>query len=178
MTRHPTPDTPHPTQYALGSLFGPGREDMTSYTPHAQYLGMKVVETGPGLAVLTVPYREEIIGDPVRKVVFGGAITTLLDHASGLAVACALDTLRAIATVDLRVDYLRAAAPGLDLYARVECYKVTRNIAFVRGIAYEHGPDDPFASCVGTMMVGANRATSGFARLMRGGGSADEEEPS
>jgi uncharacterized protein (TIGR00369 family) len=175
MTRHPTPDTPHPSRYALEALFGPGREDMTSYTPHARYLGMKVVETGPGFAVLMLPYRAELIGDPVRKVVFGGAITTLIDHASGLAVACALDTLRAIATVDLRVDYLRAAAPGCDLYARVDCYKVTRNIAFVRGIAYEHGPDDPFASSLGTMMVGANRATSTFERLAREGAPESEE---
>jgi uncharacterized protein (TIGR00369 family) len=162
--------------YALASLFGPGREDMSSYTPHAQHLGMKVVETGPGFAVILLPYRPELIGDPVRKVVFGGAITTLLDHASGLAVACALDVLRAIATVDLRVDYVRAAAPGLDLYARVECYKVTRNVAFIRGIAYERSPDDPFASCLGTFMLGANRTSSAVERLVREGAPDESEE--
>ncbi|MBI1814799.1 MAG: PaaI family thioesterase [Deltaproteobacteria bacterium] len=165
-------------QYALGSLFGPGRDDMASHTPHAHHLGMKVIETGPGFAIIMLPYRAELIGDPVRKVVFGGAITTLLDHASGLAVACALDVLRAIATVDLRVDYLRAAAPGLDLYARVDCYKVTRNVAFIRGIAYERGPDDPFASCLGTFMLGANPAGSSFERFMRDGAPEDREEPS
>ncbi len=166
-------------QYALASLFGPGREDMTSYTPHARYLGMKVVETGPGFAVIMLPYRPELIGDPVRKVVFGGAITTLLDHASGLAVACALDVLRSIATVDLRVDYVRAATPGLDLYGRVECYKVTRNVAFIRGIAYERAPDNPFASCLGTFMLGANRAMTSFERLVREGTPEEEgEEPS
>ena len=165
-------------QYALGSLFGPGQEGMTSHTPHAQYLGMQVVETGPGFAVIKLPYRSELIGDPVRKVVFGGVITTLLDHASGLAVACALDVLRAIATVDLRVDYVRAAVPGLDLYARVDCYKVTRNVAFIRGIAYERGPDDPFASCLGTFMLGANRSRSGFERLVREGAPDEGEEQS
>lgn len=168
------PTTP---QYALASFFGPGREDMTSYTPHARHLGMKAIETGPGYAILMLPYRPELVGDPVRKVVFGGAITTLLDQACGLAVACALDVLRAIATVDLRVDYLRAAAPGLDLYARVDCYRVTRNIAFVRGIAYEHGPDDPFASCLGTFMLGANPAASSFERLVREGAPEGEEQP-
>ncbi len=132
--------------YALGSLFGPGVEGMTSHTPHAMHLGITVVETGPAFAILTLPFRPELIGDPVRKVVFGGAITTLLDHASGLAVACALDVLRAIATVDLRVDYVRAAASGVDLFARVDCYKVTRNVAFIRGRAYESNIDDPFAS--------------------------------
>jgi uncharacterized protein (TIGR00369 family) len=162
-------------RYALGALFGPGREDMTSHTPHARYLGMKVVETGPGLAVIMLPYRSELVGDPVRKVVFGGVITTLLDHASGLAVACALDVFRSIATVDLRVDYVRAAEPGLDLYARVECYKVTRNVAFIRGIAYERVPSDPFASCLGTFMLGASPAASGFAQLVREGAPEGEE---
>jgi uncharacterized protein (TIGR00369 family) len=171
------PDAPHPAQYALRSFFGPGREEMTNYTPHARYLGIKVVEMGPGLAVMMVSYRPELIGDPVRQVVFGGAITTLIDHASGLAVACALDTMRAIATVDLRVDYLRAAAPGVDLFARVECYKVTRNIAFVRGLAYERTPDDPFASSLGTMMIGANRSTGTLARLVSDG-PPESEEPS
>jgi len=151
---------------------------MASYTPHAQHLGMKVIETGPGFAVIMLPHRPELIGDPVRKVIFGGAITTLLDHASGLAVACALDVLRAIATVDLRVDYLRAAAPGVDVSARVDCYKVTRNIAFIRGVAYEHRPDDPFASCLGTFMLGANRTTSSFERLVREGAPEPSEEQS
>ena len=169
------PQTQH---YALASLFGPGREDMFSQTPHARALGIQVVETGPGLAVLRLPYRPELIGDPVRKVVFGGAITALLDHGCGLAVACALETLRSIATVDLRVDYLRAATPGLDLYARVECYKVTRSIAFVRGIAYEQSADDPFASCVGTMMLGANRTMTAFQRLVQEGAADETEEPS
>jgi acyl-coenzyme A thioesterase PaaI-like protein len=98
--------------------------------------------------------------------VFGGAITTLIDHASGLAVACALEQLTAIATIDLRVDYLRAAAPGRDLYTRSECYRVTRNVAFVRATAYEQGPDDPFASCLGTFMLGANRSDSAFEKLV------------
>lgn len=158
--------------YALASFFGPGREDLISHTPHARYLGMKAVETGPGFAVMMLPYRPELIGDPVRKVIFGGAITTLLDQTCGLAVSCALDVLRAIATVDLRVDYLRAAGPELDLYARVECYKVTRNVAFVRGVAYDRGPGDPFASCLGTFMLGANATPSPYESLLR----ASEEQ--
>jgi len=147
---------------------------MASHTPHARYLGIKVVETGPGLAVVMLPYRPELVGDPVRQVIFGGAITTLLDHASGMAIACALDVLRPIATVDLRVDYVRAAAPGLDLYGRVECYKVTRNVAFIRGIAYERAPDDPFASCLGTFMLGAHSGGSTLQRLVP---SSKESEP-
>ncbi|MEO8601885.1 MAG: PaaI family thioesterase [bacterium] len=163
---------PEPRRYALESLFGPGRPEMVGHVPHAQVLGIRVVEIGPGFSICSLPYRDELIGDPQRRVVFGGAITTLLDHASGLAVACAVEELNAIATIDLRVDYLRAAQPGLDLQARSECYRLTRNVAFIRAIAYEHSADDPFASCLGTFMLGANRATSSFDRLIKDGGAA------
>ena len=153
-------------RYALQSLFGPGIPDMVAHVPHAHHLGIRVVETGPGFAVCMLPYREELIGDPGRRVVFGGAITTLIDHASGLAVACALEELSAIATIDLRVDYLRAAVPDVALYARSECYRVTRNVAFVRAVAYERTLEDPFASGLGTFMLGANRSDSPFERLI------------
>jgi uncharacterized protein (TIGR00369 family) len=146
---------------------------MTSHTPHAVYLGLEVVETGPGFAVLKLPYRKELIGDPGRGVVFGGAITTLLDHSSGLAVACAMEELRAIATIDLRVDYLRAADPGCDLFGRAECYRMTKNVAFARGFAWERGVDDPFASFLGTFMVAANPTNSPFRRFVGGAGGGE-----
>ncbi|MBI3785237.1 MAG: PaaI family thioesterase [Deltaproteobacteria bacterium] len=156
-------------RYALDSLFGPADENIVSHTPHAQYLGIKAVETGPGFAVMKLPYRHELVGDPARGVVFGGVITTLIDQASGLAVACSLEELTAIATIDLRIDYLRAAEPGRDLYTRSECYKLTRNIAFVRASAWEHDIGDPFATCQATFMVGANNAGSPFsARFAKG----------
>ena len=162
-----------PRRYALQSLFGPGQDGMVSHTPHAAYLGIRVVETGPGFGVCALPFREELIGDPRRRVIFGGAITTLIDQASGLAVACAVEELTAIATIDLRVDYLRAAKPDVELYARSDCYRLTRNVAFVRAVAYERTADDPFASALGTFMLGANRSDSSFERLIRakeGGG--------
>jgi len=155
-------------RYALGFLFGPGRPDMVGYVPHARVLGIRVEETGPGFSVCALPYRDELIGDPARRVVFGGAITTLIDHASGLAVACVLEELVSIATIDLRVDYLRAARPGVDLHARSECYRVTRNVAFVRAVAYEDTDADCFAGCLGTFMLGANRTDNAFEKLVRG----------
>lgn len=150
------------TSFALASIFGPGQDAIVRHTPHADFLGIRVVETGPCFAVMMLPYRAELVGDPSRGVVFGGVITTLIDHTSGLAVACALEELTAIATIDLRIDYLRAAEPGCDLWARSECYKRTKNVAFVRAFAWEKDPADPFATCLATFMLGANRAGSPF----------------
>ncbi|HLY37910.1 MAG TPA: phenylacetic acid degradation protein, partial [Candidatus Binatia bacterium] len=57
--------------------------------------------------------------------------------------------------------------PDLELHARSECYRLTRNVAFVRAIAWERSLDDPFASALGTFMLGANRSDSSFERLVR-----------
>ena len=58
-----------------------------------------------------------------------------------------------IATLDLRIDYLRAAEPGRDVVCHATCYKRTRNVAFTRAIAYHDDPADPIASSVGTFML-------------------------
>jgi uncharacterized protein (TIGR00369 family) len=153
-------------RYAMAPFFGAGGPELTEHIPHCRRLGMQVVRVGPCEATVRLPYREELIGDPVRGVVFGGAITTLLDHAAGLAVSCSVAELTAIATLDLRIDYLRAAEPGRDLVGRVECYKLGAHVAFVRGTAWDRSPDDPFASMLATMMLGANTSLGAIARMM------------
>jgi len=154
-------------RFALAALFGAGRRELVEHIPHCIRLGMEVLHVGPYTARVRLPYREELIGDPTRRVVFGGAITTLVDHAGGLAVFASLPDLKSIATLDLRIDYLRAAAPGHDLVGEAVCYRLTPNVAFVRASAWEVRPEDPFASCLATFMVGANTTLSAVARAVR-----------
>jgi len=153
--------------YALESFFGKGRTEMVSAIPHAHALGMEVEETGPGYSILKMPYRPELVGDPSRGIVFGGVITTLLDQALGIAVSCGLEDLRPIATLDLRIDYLRPADPRVDLFGRAECYKVTRNVAFARAIAYERDQADPFATSLATFMLGSLDGDSPFMKALK-----------
>jgi len=142
-------------QYVMAGIFGhPPPDIVARYVPHAGRLRIRVTEAGPGFAVMTLPYHEELVGDPTRGVVFGGVITTLIDQTCGLAVACSLEIFRPLATIDLRIDYLRAAIPGCDLHAHAECYRVTRNVAFARARAYEDDPAQSFATCAGTFMLG------------------------
>lgn len=143
-------------RYALAAFFGDSPPNMLDYVPHCRELPVVPMQVGPGEATLRIPFAPTLIGDPSRGVVFGGVITTLLDQAGGLAVACSLEELRAIATIDLRVDYLRPATPGRDLFGYCHCYRVTRNVAFVRGAAYHDERGDPFATSVSTYMLGAN----------------------
>ena len=110
---------------------------------------------------IRVPYRPEWVGDPDTGVLAGGLVTTLLDHVGGLAVWVAMDAFKPIATLDLRVDYMRAAQPGRDLLAQARCFRLTPTIAFVRGWAFEDDPSDPVAAAQAAYVV--NQRSSGVA---------------
>jgi uncharacterized protein (TIGR00369 family) len=139
-------------------LVGENKQFLISHIPHAQAIGLMVVDARPDEAWLKIPYGEHLVGNPETGVVHGGVITTLLDNAAGTAVIVALEEVRSIATLDLRIDYMKPATPGQDIVGYCHCYKVTRRIAFVRGVAYHDMPDDPIATMVAAFMVGANRS--------------------
>ena len=126
---------------------------MNEGSPQARALRLQTLEIGDAVAILKVPYREELVGDPNTGVIAGGVVTTLLDHASGQAVHAAMEQFTSIATLDLRIDYMRPAEPGRDILARAHCYKLTRSVAFVRAVAYEDDPDDPIAAAQAAFML-------------------------
>lgn len=126
---------------------------MNQGSPQARELGFETVSLDLATAVLKVPYDAKLVGDPDTGVIAGGVVTTLLDHCCGQAAHAALDRFKYIATLDLRIDYMRAAEPGKDIFARAHCFKVTRNVAFVRAVAYDNDPDDPVASATAAFML-------------------------
>ena len=130
-------------------------EGMWTFVPHNRELGLEVVDYRPGGQLwMKLPYAERLVGNPDTGVLHGGAITTLMDAACGMAVMVALGHGAAIATIDLRIDYLRAGAPGQAVICRASCYKLTRNVAFTRAVAYHDDETDPIATSMGTFMIG------------------------
>ena len=132
-----------------------------SHVPHAQAISMSVVSASDGVAVCTVPYDDILVGNPLTGVIHGGVVTTLLDNACGVAVGSKMRSMAMIATLDLRIDYLKPAEPGEALYARAECYKLTRSIAFVRGAAYQGDQTDPVATCAAAFAITSPAAFRG-----------------
>lgn len=121
--------------------------------PFSHEIGMRVHSAEGGVAVLSVPYDKRLVGDPETGVLHGGVISALLDTACGSAVLSSPEKLRSTATLDLRIDYMRPATAGRTIYARAECYRVTRSIAFTRALAYHDDPADPVASAAGSFIL-------------------------
>ena len=119
---------------------------------HGRALGLEFRQSGENWAELALPWREELVGIPETGVLASGAVVSLIDTASGTSVWVSLNKFLPIVTVDLRLDYLRPANRGETIVARCECVKLTRRIAFVRGIA--HGDEGrPIALSSATFML-------------------------
>ena len=121
--------------------------------PHSMALGMELQELGDGSAVITMPYDEKLIGDPQTGVISGGAVSALMDTCCGAAVMSHPSNPAATATMDLRIEYLRAATPGQTIITRATCYHVTRSVAFVRATTTDEDADNLVATATGTFTV-------------------------
>lgn len=149
---------------------------LASGAAHTHALGFAYEGLEGDRVRIRLPYREDLVGDPESGVLAGGLVTTLLDHVGGLAVWVALGVYRPVATLDLRVDYMRPAAPGKDLLAEARCYRLTRSLGFVRAWAFEAHPDDPVAAAQSAYVISAEGEHRPGANLrrsaLRGGDAA------
>lgn len=130
----------------------PLHERMTM-APHAAALGMKLISIEKGRGVISTPWREELVGDPETGVIASGVVTALLDHTCGLALNSAIGEPMPIATLDLRIDYLRPAAPRTGITAEAHAYRLTRTIGFVRAEAWDVDKGDLVATAQAAFML-------------------------
>ena len=120
---------------------------------HGQALGLEFRASGDDWVELALPWREELVGVTETGVLASGAIVSLVDTCGGASVWQALGQFQPIVTIDLRLDYLRPALKGETVIARCRCDKLTRQIAFVSGIAHTGDDSRPVARAVGTFML-------------------------
>ena len=118
---------------------------------------------------MSLDFDEKLIGNARTRVVHSGVITALLDTLCGLVVMTKVPEGTPLATLDLRIDYLRPATPDQTIRATAECYKVTANVALVRGAAFNAGPEDTIAHCTGTFMLGGAGFSANPAGAATGG---------
>jgi len=120
---------------------------------HGRALGLEFRGHGSNWVELALPWAPELVSIPATGVMATGAIVSLVDTCSGVSIWAALGTFRPMVTLDLRLDYLRPAVKGETVIARCECYKLTRQIAFVRGVAHGGDPERAIAHSAATFMT-------------------------
>lgn len=138
---------------------------------HCQVLGLRVRSASNDGLTITLPYSPQIVGNPQTGVIHGGAITSLMDTACGMATLCVLPEFEVCPTLDLRIDYMHPAEPHKEVHGFAQCYRVTTDVIFTRGFAYQDDPQKPIAHVVGTFMrMGKGvKGTKGFGGVISGG---------
>ena len=135
-------------------------DNFQRYIPHARDLGIQVLEVEDGSARIALDFREELLGDAERGLIHTGVITSMIDSACGIALIADMDNPVSIATLDLRMDYLRPALRDKTLYVRAECYRKTRHIAFVRATAWQESEQRLVATSTSAFMIQPRRSRS------------------
>ena len=88
--------------------------------PFNQLLGLKITKFNPQLSEVRFAWQDNLIGNPVKKILHGGVTASALDLAGGTVAAANIieqltdmtpetlqQSLSKIGTIDLRTDFLR-----------------------------------------------------------------------
>ncbi len=115
--------------------------------------GWQIDRDEAGTVILRILTRSEFLGNPDRGVMHDGVIAVLLDTVCGLAMFEDSANEDQIATLDLRIDFLRAASIDLDVMASARVDRIGRAVAFVSGFAHQGDPENPIAKASATFMT-------------------------
>ncbi|GBE16055.1 hypothetical protein BMS3Abin14_02135 [bacterium BMS3Abin14] len=106
--------------------------------PFNKLLGIKVEECREGFARVTVPFRDELVGDARRPALHGGVLSAVIDACGGLAVWSRFELRDLIATVDMRTDFLRPG-PNCDICVESNVVRMGNRVSVVHSIVYPAG---------------------------------------
>jgi len=129
------------------------RKHFAETIPYNNALGLRIVDIVSDGVITELPYNPELIGNPETGFLHGGAITSLIDASCGTAVAVHMRRPIRMATLDLRIDYLKPAPPGQSVFCRATCFRTTKNIAFVRATADCGDEHRPVAAASGSFVI-------------------------
>ncbi|MDR6300385.1 hotdog fold thioesterase [Mesonia maritima] len=110
--------------------------------PLHRFLGLKVIELEEGFARVKVPFKKEVVGDIRNDRWHGGIIATVMDSVGGIVGSTySTSTKDKMATIDMRIDYLKAAKDAA-LIVEGELVRLGNRIMVVRMRAFSEGEED------------------------------------
>jgi len=120
---------------------------------HDDELGIRYAAGPAGEIVLRLPYAPFLADRDGERTVGPGGLVTLLDSVCGVGAMAALGFEEAVATLDLRIDYLRPPRPESDVCATARMLAVNgspgRGSVAMRGEALQDGHNQPIAIATG-----------------------------
>jgi uncharacterized protein (TIGR00369 family) len=96
-------------------------QDLITRGPFNKWLNFAVLKAGDDGVEIRAAWREEWVVNPERRYTHGGILAAIIDVAADYAIAARLG--RPVPTIDIRVDYHKAAMPG-DLTARAHVIRI------------------------------------------------------
>jgi len=103
------------------------------------HMALEIEEVSSDCVRVRMPFNPDFCVDADQTLLHGGILTALLDSVFGLANFVAIDGVSTMATLDLRVDYLRPARSRADVIVSAHCFRTTRHIAFNAGSIWFDG---------------------------------------
>ena len=102
--------------------------------PFNQWLNFTILKMDEAGIELKAAWREEWIVNPERRYTHGGILAAIVDVAADYAIAAQLG--RPVPTIDLRVDYHKAAMPG-DLVATAKIVRSGSQYSTAEAYVYD-----------------------------------------
>lgn len=123
-------------------------------TNHALFnmFNINVGAVSNGHAEMSMPFSEQLADR--KGALHRGALVTLLDTTCGLSIFSSLRSLEPIATIDLRVDFLRSIPAAMGLKAVVDCIGRTDTVSFITGRAFAEESGELLATAAGSFAIG------------------------
>ena len=146
---------------------------LVASVPYISFLGIEFDRRGDELTAI-MPFKEELIGNPMLPALHGGATAAFLEMTSIIGLSWAtlwedIESGRLEAeslvdgkmpslpkTIDFTVDYLRSGLPR-DAYARARVNRSGRRYASVHVEAWQDNRARPFAQATGHFLMPQRR---------------------
>ena len=121
--------------------------------PFNAHCGITIAEVGRGRLVADLPFDPALVGDAQAGALHEGPIMVMLDTICGTVALTDMDTPRRTATLDLRVDFLRAPGAGRGVRCVAEIVAIGEHVLTTRALAHDGDPADPVATAIGSFAV-------------------------
>ncbi len=109
-------------------------QELITRGPFNKWLNFTVLKSDGDGVEIRAAWREEWVVNPERRYTHGGILAAIIDVAADYAIAAQLG--RPVPTIDIRVDYHKAAMPG-DLTAKARVVRMGSQYSTAEAYLYD-----------------------------------------